>query len=161
MSCRLRFAALCDHAHATPEGRIDLHGVFHDLAAPGFPAQQDALVLVAILEWGRENRGRYRFRADLLDPRERTCLTVEGETEVGAAPAGFPPSRSHLIMPLEGVIFPLPGQYTFAIKVEGQTLEGPGVFLMEAEPDQIGAPVEADRRNQPDLPKGQPDAKTP
>ena len=35
-------------------------------------------------------------------------------------------------MPLEGVIFPHPGQYTFLVKVKGQTLSGPGIFLIEA-----------------------------
>ena len=34
-------------------------------------------------------------------------------------------------MPMEGVIFPHAGQYTFRVKVKGKTLEGPGVFLLE------------------------------
>lgn len=127
----LRFAAVCDEAHATPEGKLELHGVYHDLAAPGFPAKQDRLVLVLVLEWAREDHGRFKFRADLEDDEGDTSLTVEGETEVRMPPEGSPPSRSQLIMPMEGVIFPHGGQYAFRIKVKGQTLEGPGIFLME------------------------------
>lgn len=127
----LRFSAVCDEAHATPEGKLELHGVYHDLSAPGFPAQQERLVLVLVLEWGREEHGRYRFRADLEDDEGNVSLTVEGETEVSAPAPGNPPSRSQLIMPIEGVIFPHPGQYVFRVKVKGRTLEGPGVFLME------------------------------
>ena len=134
MSCRLRFAAVCDDARETPAGRIDLHGVFHDLAAPGFPAQQDRLVLVAVLEWDHHDHGRYRFRADLVDEAGAVSLTVEGETEVTPSRQGYPPPRSRLIMPLEKVIFPGPGQYAFRIRVKGRELEGPGIFLMEAEP---------------------------
>lgn len=127
----LRFSAVCDEAHATPEGKLELHGVYHDLSAPGFPAQQERLVLVLVLEWGREEHGRYRFRADLEDDEGNVSLTVEGETEVSAPTPENPPSRSQLIMPIEGVIFPHPGQYVFRVKVKGRTLEGPGVFLME------------------------------
>ncbi|MDZ7780925.1 MAG: hypothetical protein U5R14_13470 [Gemmatimonadota bacterium] len=127
----LRFSAICDEAHATPEGKLELHGVYHDLSAPGFPAQQDRMVLVLVLEWEPEEHGRYRFRADLEDEEGNVSLTVEGETEVNAPTSGNPPSRSQLIMPIEGVIFPHPGQYVFRVKVKGRTLEGPGVFLME------------------------------
>ena len=85
---RLRFSAICDEAHATPEGKLELHGVYHDLSAPGFPAKQDRLVLVLVLEWEREDHGRFRFRADLEGEDGKTSLTVEGETEVRAPVAG-------------------------------------------------------------------------
>lgn len=127
----LRFSAICDGAHATPEGKLELHGVYHDLAAPGFPAQQDNLVLVLVLEWDREDHGRFRFRADLEGEDGKPSLTVEGETEVRVPEPGSPPARSQLIMPMEGVVFPRPGQYDFRVKVKGQTLRGPGVYLME------------------------------
>ncbi|MEX2466123.1 MAG: hypothetical protein WD995_04390 [Gemmatimonadota bacterium] len=127
----LRFAAVCDEAHATPEGKLELHGVYHDLAAPGFPAKQDRMMLVLVLEWGRRDHGRFRFRADLEDEEGTASLTVEGETEVPTPAEGNPPSRSQLLMPMEGVVFPHPGQYVFRVKVKGETLEGPGLFLME------------------------------
>ena len=131
----LRFSAVCADARPTPDGRIDVHGVFHDLSAPGFPARQDHLVLVLVIEWGREDHGRYLFKADLEDEDGEISLTVEGETEVHRPAPGQPPARSQLIMPMEGVVFPHPGQYTFRVKVKGTTLTGPGLYLMEA-PDE-------------------------
>jgi hypothetical protein len=136
---RLRFSAICDDANPTPEGKVNLHGVFHDLSAPGFPAKQDRLVLVLVLEWDREDHGRYVFKADLEDDEGNISVTVEGETEVHRSPAGHPPSRSQLIMPLEGVVFPHAGQYQVRIKVKGMTLQGPGIFLMEVEADSASA----------------------
>jgi hypothetical protein len=136
----LRFAAVCDEAHATPEGKLELHGVYQDLAAPGFPAKQDRMVLVMILEWDREDHGRFRFRADLEDEDGNSSLTVEGETEVRTPADGNPPSRSQLIMPMEGVIFPHPGQYVFRVKVKGKSLEGPGLFLMEVPKEAAAGP---------------------
>ncbi len=134
----LRFAAVCADARTTPDGRIDIHGVFHDLSAPGFPAQQDHLVLVLVIEWERSDHGRYLFKADLEDEDGTPSLTVEGETEVHRPGPDQPPARSQLVMPLEGVIFPRPGQYTFRIRVKGNTLEGPGIYLLESSEDEAG-----------------------
>ena len=44
-------------------------------------------------------------------------------------------ARSQLIMPMEGIIFPHAGQYTFRVKVKGNTLEGPGIYLLEVPED--------------------------
>jgi hypothetical protein len=135
----LRFSAVCADARSTPDGKIDLHGVFHDLSAPGFPAQQDHLVLVLVVEWEREDHGRYLFRADLEDDDGKVSLTVEGETEVHRPEPDQPPARSQLIMPMEGIIFPHAGQYTFRVKVKGNTLEGPGIYLLEVPDDAAAA----------------------
>ena len=132
---QLCFAAICEDARPTPDGRLDVHGVYHDLSAPGFPARQERLVLVLVIEWERADHGRFLFKADLEDASGDLSLTVEGETEVHRPAPDRPPSRSQLIMPLDDVVFPRAGQYQFRIKVKGQTLEGPSLFLMELPPD--------------------------
>ena len=147
MSALIRFSAICDDARPTPEGKIDLHGVYSDLSAPGFPAKQDKLVLVLVLEWAPSDEGRYLFKADLEDDEGNISLTVEGETEVSVPAPGHPPSRSQLIMPMEGVVFPHAGQYTFSVKVKGQTLQGPGIFLIEVSDEGAGgSPTDHDTR---------------
>ena len=135
----LRFAAVCDDARPTPDGKVDIHGVYHDLSAPGFPAQQEQLVLVLVIEWDREDHGRYIFKADLEDEKGEISLTVEGETEVHRPGPDQPPARSQLIMPMERVVFPHPGQYTFSVKVKGSILTGPGIYLMEVPEGQATA----------------------
>ncbi len=135
----LRFSAVCEDARTTPDGKVDVHGVYHDLAAPGFPARQDRLVLVLVLEWEREDHGRFLFKADLEDETGKASLTVEGETEVHHPKPGHPPARSQLIMQLEDVVFPRAGQYQFRVQVKGQTFPGPSIFLMEA-PEEAASP---------------------
>jgi Family of unknown function (DUF6941) len=135
----LRFAAICEDARATPEGKLDVHGVYHDLAAPGFPARQDRLVLVLVLEWGRDDQGRYLFKADLEDETGKVSLTVEGESEVRQPSPEHPPARSQLILPLADVVFPREGQYTFRVKVKGQTFAGPSIYLMKSSEDSAPA----------------------
>lgn len=135
---RLQLALVCDEAGEGPEGKLDVRGAFNDLYAPGFPAKQDRMVLVTVVEWDRDDQGRYRFRVDLEDPEGNPSLTVEGHTEVDRRPRGRPPARTRLIMPLEEVVFPVPGRYRFRIRVKGRELEGPSLYLVETE-----APPEA------------------
>jgi len=136
---QLRFSAICEDARPTPDGRLDVHGVYHDLSAPSFPARQDHLVLVLVLEWDRSDHGRYLFKANLEDERGKASLTVEGETEVHHPAPGSPPARSQLIMPLDNVVFPRAGQYQFKVRMKGQTFDGPSLYLMEL----AGAPAPA------------------
>ncbi len=94
---------------------MDVHGIFHQLYAPGFPAQQDRLVLVLVLEWESSDVGRKDFRIDLLDPSGSPVLTINGHTEVSTRREGEPPQQTRLIMPLEEVIFPTAGTYEFEL----------------------------------------------
>jgi hypothetical protein len=128
----VQLAFVCDDATMNPDGKMDVRGVFNDLAAPAFPAKQDHMVLVTTIEWDLGDEGRNAFRVDLLGPDGRPSLTVDGHTEVERRAPDRPPPRTRLILPLEGVVFPRPGRYTFEIRVKGRKLRGPSLFLMEA-----------------------------
>jgi hypothetical protein len=117
---RLQLALACEHAQARPDGRLDIAGIFDELQAPGFPAIQDRMTVVFVMEWSPEEVGRREFRADLVDERDRKVLTIEGHTDVTAHGGGGRP-RTRLIMPLERVIFPEPGEYRFLLDVQGHT----------------------------------------
>ena len=131
----VQLALVCDEARMRPDGKMDVEGVFNDLAAPGFPARQDRMVLVTTIEWDRGDEGRNLFRVDLKGPDGRPSVTVEGETEVDARPGDRPPPRTRLILPLEDIVFPEAGRYSFEIRIKGRKLRGPSIFLMEATPE--------------------------
>jgi len=116
-----------------PDGKMDVTGIFDNLAAPGFPAKQERMVLVTTIEWDRTDEGRNTFRVDLLAPDGRRALTVDGHTDVARQPRDQPPARTRLILPLEDVVFPKPGAYSFQIRVKGRKLRGPSLFLLEQE----------------------------
>ncbi len=137
---RLLASAVCDHASTTPDGKLDVHGIFHDLYAPGFPARQDRMTLVLAIEWDQDDHGRHGFRVDVRDPGGRLTITVEGRSEVTPRPAGRPPPRTQLVMPLEDVVFPVPGRYEFEVKVKGNVLAGPTLHLVEVEEGVSGSP---------------------
>ncbi|MGI9626753.1 MAG: DUF6941 family protein [Longimicrobiales bacterium] len=132
---RLLTAALCDHAAETQSGKLDLQGVFYDLYAPGFPAQQGRMMLVLALEWDQSDKGRHDFRVDVKGPDGNLTLSVDGYSEVSPRPPGRPPPRTRLVMPLENVVFPAPGRYDFHITVKGRQLDGPVLHLVEMDED--------------------------
>ncbi len=136
----VQLSVVCEDAEVRPDGRVDVRGVFHDLAAPGFPAKQARMVLVTVIEWGRTDEGRNKFRVDLTTPDGRRALTVDGHTEVARVPQDRPPPRTRLILPLEEVIFPVPGPYRFEIRVKGRRLRGPSLFLIAGDPTEGSAP---------------------
>lgn len=131
---KLLLALVCDDARPDHDGKLDIHGVFNDLYAPGFPAKQDRMVLVLVVEWDRSDQGRYRFKVELRDPDGRPSLTVEGHTDVDPRPDDRPPARTRLVLPLEEVVFPKPGPYRFDIRVKGVELEGPSLYLVRTDP---------------------------
>ena len=144
----IQLSLLCEEARIRPDGKMDVQGVFHDLAAPGFPAKQERMVLVTTIEWDRNDEGRNKFRVDLVTPDGRTGLTVDGHTDVERQAPDRPPPRTRLILPLEGVIFPKPGTYAFQIRVKGKKLRGPSLFLIQS------AGLEAEGRSKSLPPSG-------
>lgn len=132
---QLLLALVCDDARINDEGKLDVHGVFNDLYATGFPAKQDRMMLVLVVEWDRDDHGRFRFRVDLEDDAGKPTISVEGYSDVDRRPPDRPPPRTRLLMPLEEVVFPRAGAYTFQVRMKGVTLRGPSLHLVEqAEP---------------------------
>lgn len=114
---KVLYALLCEDAQARSDGRMDVHGIFHQLYAPGFPASQDRLVLVVNLEWTDAEAGRNEFRIDLLDPDASPTLTISGHTDVTVRAPGEAPPQTRIVMPLENVVFPAEGTYEFELQV--------------------------------------------
>jgi hypothetical protein len=114
---RVLYALLCEDATMRPDGRADLHGVFHHLFAPGFPAQQDRMTLVVVVEWTAEEAGRVQFKIDLLDPAGSPVGTINGHTDVGTPRPMEPPQQTRLVMALDNVVFPQEGGYEFELTV--------------------------------------------
>lgn len=137
---RLLLSLACEDARERPDGRLDFIGVFDELQAPGFPAAQDRMTVVFVMEWAPADQGRKEFRADLLDADDARVLTIEGHTDVAgpdglaggngpAGPSGRPKTR--LVMPLERVIFPHEGEYRFVLQVEDHRVEAFSLLVSE------------------------------
>ena len=120
----------CESAETVANGKLDLRGIYNELYAPAFPARQDRLILAGIVEWDREDHGRQPFKIDLLDPDGTEIFTIDGHSVVEARPEMRPPSKTHLILPLENLIFQRAGTYPAMVQIRDQTIEGPSLYLM-------------------------------
>ena len=127
----LQLAVFCEGAQETPDGKLDVRGVLHDLFAPGFPALQEQLVLVLVMDWDRRDQGSYNLKAELVSPEGRVVLTVDGHSDVTPQPAGKPPARTRIVMPVEKAVFPVPGRYHLRVIVKGKRFKGPSLHLVE------------------------------
>ncbi|HEX6307029.1 MAG TPA: hypothetical protein VFZ69_02510 [Longimicrobiales bacterium] len=130
----LRLAALCEDARERPDGRLDLAGIFNELTAPGFPAMQDRMTVVFIVEWSTGETGELPLRADMVDETGRKLLTIQGHTHVDPRGTGRAPAQTRLIMPLEKVVFPRPGHYRFELLAGGDVADACSLFVGEATP---------------------------
>jgi hypothetical protein len=119
----LRLSAVCETAEERPDGRLDLLGIFHELSSPGFPAMQERMTAVFLVEWEADDAGRLPLRADLLDGTGRKILTIQGHTDVEPRTAGRAPAVTRLVMPLERVVFPGPGRYHFELLAGATVVE--------------------------------------
>ena len=122
----------CTDAGAGPDGKLNIHGIYSELQAPGFPARQDKMVLVGILEWQRDLQGRIPFTVDLIDPEGKSIFSIEGHTDVEARSKSKAPAKTQLILPLKNVLFPAPGHYRVRININGSELEGPSMHLIQS-----------------------------
>jgi len=117
---KVLYALLCEQAQERNDGRLDVHGVFHQLYAPAFPAQQERMTLAVAVEWEPHERGKIEFSIELLDPSHSPALSITGHTEVGEREGMQGPPQTRVIMPLDGVVFPAEGTYTFELVVAGE-----------------------------------------
>ncbi len=122
----------CTDAGAAPDGKLNVHGIFNELRAPDFPARQDNMVLVGIVEWQRDLQGRIPFTVNLNDPDGMSIFSIEGHTDVEARPASKAPAKTQLILPLKNVMFPGPGLYRVRFNINGTDLAGPSMHLMRS-----------------------------
>jgi hypothetical protein len=122
----------CTDAGTGPDGKLSIHGIFNELHAPDFPARQDKMVLVGIVEWQRDLRGRIPFTVDLTDPEGLAIFSIEGHTDVESRPPSKAPAKTQLILPLKDVMFPAPGHYRVRININGSELTGPSMHLIRS-----------------------------
>lgn len=128
----LRLSAVCESARERPDGRLDLSGIFNDLSAPGFPAMQERMTVVFVVEWEPDETGELPLRADMIDESGRKLLTIQGHTQVDARGADRSPPQTRLIMPLEKVVFPKPGRYRFELVAGGDAADACSFFVGQA-----------------------------
>jgi hypothetical protein len=98
---------------------------------------QDRMTAVFLVEWEPDEAGHQPLRADMVDDTGRKVLTIQGHTDVEPRTGEQVPAQTRLIMPLEKVVFPKPGRYTFQL-LAGEHVVDACAFFVGTVPDQAG-----------------------
>ncbi|HEX6694682.1 MAG TPA: hypothetical protein VF035_08310 [Longimicrobiales bacterium] len=125
----LKLAVICETARERSDGRIDVIGIFDELHAAAFPAVQERMTIVFVMEWTEDEYGEQPFRADLVHENGRKILGLQGYTTVRQMGSGRPKTR--LIQQLDKVVFPAAGEYHFELVAGGDIIETARVRLVE------------------------------
>ncbi|SVA21760.1 uncharacterized protein METZ01_LOCUS74614 [marine metagenome] len=123
----------CKEATTGSDGRLNIQGVFNELYASDFPARQEQLVLVGVIEWERCTQGRIPFKIDLTGPDGKSVFSIDGYTDVESRPVNSAPAKTQLVLPMEKVMFPVAGQYRVLLTSNDAELFGPSMHLMRSD----------------------------
>ena len=130
---KVLYSVIAEDAKLRHDGRMDVHGIFHELYARGFPARQDRLSLVTTIEWTAEERGAIDFTVNLLDPDRAPVLTINAQTQVEDEYAVHRPARTQMAIPIDGLTFPRTGTYEFELTVGEHKQPLANLYLIEDE----------------------------
>ncbi len=114
-------ALLADAATVDGTGKLSVLGIFDQIAAAGFPARHGRIALVLRFSTAMGEVGDHTVEIRLTGPGSAEVLRIEGKMGI---PEGvpLPPSghRNAQVLNLDGVIFPVPGMYSFEISLDGE-----------------------------------------
>ena len=125
----LVLAIACDSATVSPQGKLDVQGIYNELSAPDFPAAQERLTVVIVLEWSAREAGEQPIRVDLMSPEGEMVVTIQGHTEVELGPDNEIPPQTRMILPLENVVFQTPGRHYLKIQAGSDTVEALPMYV--------------------------------
>jgi hypothetical protein len=114
-------ALLADAANVSQEGKLNILGAFANINAVKFPARHPEMQLVLRFEASpAEAETNKRLEVKVIDEDGQAVGGFGGEFTVAPAISGQR-IRMQTVMRITDAIFPKPGDYTFAVIVDGKT----------------------------------------
>ena len=114
-------ALIADAATIDNSGKLSILGIFDRIGTSSFPARHPRMVLVLRFIAALNETGKHRIWITLRDPDGKEVVGVDGEMQLGPGPAGDGGGiRVPHVLHLDGLVFPVPGQYAFDVRVDGQ-----------------------------------------
>lgn len=120
----------CENANTGADGKLNVQGIYNELYSADFPAKQDRVTLAGIIEWDRDDHGQQTFKIDIVDPDNQSIFTIDANSEIEVRSETRPPAISHLIFPLENLVFTQVGQYRTVMTLENEKIPGPSLYLL-------------------------------
>ncbi len=120
MECTLFLVA--DYALVSQDGKLSIMGIFDSIQSSGFPAAHPRMHLVAQFRAPeREYGAEFKLNFQLLDENGDAIVNMNGQGEVPYSDTGRPVQMNQVVT-LNNVTFQKHGTYTFACRVNDETL---------------------------------------
>jgi hypothetical protein len=114
-------ALLADAATIDAAGKLNILGVFDRISTGSFPAQHGHMVLVLRFAAGVDEIGKHEVQISLRDPRGQRVAQLNGDMQLGTGRKGVIEGlKVPHVLHLDGMVFPVPGQYAFDVIVDGE-----------------------------------------
>jgi hypothetical protein len=113
------FAVLADYALFDQQGKLSVLGIFRHVWVGGFPAVHPRTHLVIRLRAQRNEIGVHSLRIRFIDEQGTELVGGEGSVQFGEPPAGVTDVEAAAVLAFD-VPLPRPGQYRFAITIDGE-----------------------------------------
>lgn len=114
-------ALLADAATIDGSGKLNILGIFDRLTTASFPTRHPRLSLVLRFAAGLDEVGRHDVQITLRTPDGQEAVRIDGEMNLSPGPMG---TGGAVIVPhvlnMDGLVFPMPGRYTFDVRVDGE-----------------------------------------
>jgi len=130
MECTL--ALLADGANVTPDGKLNVLGVFNALGAAKYPVTHPQMFLVVRLETSNAESGmQKKVEIQLSDEDGKKLFAINANLTVPKGSPGAPIRMNH-ILALNGIQFQKPGNYAFNVFVNGDIKAAVDLKLFQA-----------------------------
>ncbi len=114
-------ALIADAATIDSSGKLSILGIFDRIGTSSFPARHPHMVLILRFIAALNETGTHQIGITLKDPAGKEVVGVDGEMQLGLGPAGGGGGiRVPHVLHLDGLVFPVPGQYAFDVRVDGE-----------------------------------------
>lgn len=112
-------ALLADAATVDGTGKLNILGIFDRISANAFPARHERMCLVLRFSATMAEAGSHTVEIRLQGPEQDELLRLDGEMNLGPGRGG-PGSliRVPHVLNLDGLVLPVPGAYTFDVRVD-------------------------------------------
>lgn len=119
MPVQIPLAVLADGANKAG-GKLNLLGVFDQVTAIQFPARHPACFIALGFLFDIAEQGQKRIlKIILMDEDGHSLFEIEGEMQIPAIRPDTAREVNYDIIPIQDMILPKPGHYSFKVSVDG------------------------------------------
>jgi hypothetical protein len=117
-------ALIADAATIDSSGKLSILGIFDRIGTSSFPTRHPHMVLILRFIAALNEAGTHEIGITLRDPAGKQVVGIDGEMQLGPGSSGGGGGgiRVPHVLHLDGLVFPIPGNYTFDVRIDGQHL---------------------------------------